>query len=98
MHRTGDETTAYGVEEFPVHPEQWWAQFPDVAERFDTALLVDGFNDLLAPRIGNPLLRREVELAAATVRRALERPENEELAEEARAIAHRLTGTIDRIN
>ena len=34
-----------------VHLEQWWAQFLEASDRFDTAYLVEGLSDLIGPHI-----------------------------------------------
>jgi hypothetical protein len=67
------------------------------SERFDAAYVVAGMGDLIAPRIGAPLLRREVELATGVVVRSLERPANDEFARQATAAGIRLISTIERI-
>jgi hypothetical protein len=79
------------------HREQWWAQFLEASDRFDTAYLVEGLSDLIGPSIKAPLLRREVKIAADTVIRYLERPAGAERAEQAREAADRLTRTLERI-
>jgi hypothetical protein len=79
------------------HLEQWWAQFLEASDRFDTAYLVEGLSDLIGPYVRAPLLRREVKIAADTVIRYLERPASTERAEHAREAAERLTRTLDRI-
>jgi hypothetical protein len=79
-----------------LHPEQWWALFPELSERFDAAYVVDGLSDLITPRITGPLLRREVDLATAIVIRHLNRPGNEAIAEQADTAVKRLVGTLDR--
>lgn len=81
-----------------LHSEQWWAQFLEVSESFDAPIFIEGLADLIGPRIGNPLLRREVELAAETVVRHLTRPANEELAEQSTTTVARLLGTLERLN
>lgn len=80
------------------HREQWWAQFLEVSDRFDPAYLVEGLAELVVRRIPNPLLRREVEVATATVTRHLTRPGNTALADQASAAATRLQETLDRMN
>lgn len=79
------------------HPEEWWAQFLVLSERFDAAYAVEELGDLIAPQITNTLLRREVETATATVTRHLSRPSNPDLVEYAEAAVARLTATLDRI-
>ena len=81
-----------------LHSDQWWAEFVDASDRFDAAYVVEELGDLLAPTIGMPLLRREVEIATATVTRHLARPGNEDLADMARAAAQRLIRSVQRIN
>lgn len=80
-----------------LHPEQWWAEFMGISDRFDTAYVVEELADLLLPRIGMPLLRREAEISTATVVRHLARPGNSELAELAESAATRLARSVDRI-
>jgi hypothetical protein len=81
-----------------VHEASWWAQFPEVSERFDAALLVDGLGDLIQPKITAPLLRREVAIATEWVIRGLNRPKNIELAESAAEAVRRLAETLARID
>ena len=81
-----------------LHPEQWWAGFLNLSERFDAAYVVEEFGDMLAPKIGMPLLRREAEIATATVTRHLARPANADLAEMAEAAATRLIRSVERIS
>ncbi|MET8151981.1 hypothetical protein ACIBSW_09205 [Actinoplanes sp. NPDC049668] len=80
------------------HQEQWWAQFLEASDHFDAAYLVEGIGDLLTPHIGYPLLRREVELAVASVVRHLERPGITERAELAEKATERLARTLERMN
>ncbi|MEV6599627.1 hypothetical protein AB0M36_22635 [Actinoplanes sp. NPDC051346] len=80
-----------------VHLASWWAQFLEHSDRFDRAYLLENFSDLVAPHINSPLLRREVKNAADAVVRYLERPANEERAEQARESIERLTKTLERI-
>jgi len=80
------------------HEVSWWAQFPEVSERFDEALVVEGLADLIEPKVAAPLLRREVRIAADVVVRYLNRPQSAELAERATEAARRLTATLERIN
>jgi hypothetical protein len=80
------------------HPAEWWAQFPEASERFDAALVVDGFGDLLVRRIGAPLLRQEAKLATEVVVRWLNKPGSAELEAWAHAAAERLAGTVRRFN
>ncbi|MFI5495731.1 hypothetical protein [Actinoplanes sp. NPDC051859] len=80
-----------------VHRAAWWSQFLEQSDRFDRAYLVEGFSDLINPLIKAPLLRREVEIAADTVIRYLERPTSEERQEQAQDAVERLGRTLDRI-
>ena len=80
-----------------MHTEQWWAEFIDVSEQFDAAYVVEELGDLIAPTIGMPLLRREVEITTATVARHLARPANADLAELAEAAGTRLIDSVERI-
>ncbi len=97
MSAAGGETTARkaGADD-GLHPEQWWAQFLDLSERFDAAYLVEQFGDMIVPRIAGPLLRREVEIATAAVTRRLSRPGNAAVAEQAAAAVTRLTRALER--
>ncbi|BCJ56269.1 hypothetical protein Asp14428_77440 [Actinoplanes sp. NBRC 14428] len=79
------------------HLASWWAGFLAESDRFDRAYLVEGFGELLLPQIKAPLLRREVQNAADTVVRYLERPANEERREYAREAIDRLADTLARI-
>lgn len=78
------------------HPDHWWAQFPGASERFDPAYLVEGFGELLVPRIGSPLLRQEAKLACDVVVRHLNRPQSAELESWARSASERLRKTLAR--
>jgi hypothetical protein len=98
MHSSGHETTHPDADGREVHPEHWWAQFAEASDRFDAAVVVEGLGELIASRMGNPLLRREVQLATETVVRHLQRPTNPDLADDAAVVADRLTRTIERIN
>ncbi|MFI5932340.1 hypothetical protein [Actinoplanes sp. NPDC051494] len=80
-----------------AHGEAWWAQFPEASDRFDRAYLLEGYGDLVSPRVQAPLLRREVKIALDTVIRYLERPSSEERAEYARDATERLNRTLRRI-
>jgi hypothetical protein len=80
------------------HPAEWWAQFPEASERFDAALLVDGFGDLLVRRITAPLLRQEARLATDVVVRWLNKPASKELETWAHAAAARLADAVRRFN
>jgi hypothetical protein len=79
------------------HPASWWAQFAEVSDKFDAALVTEGLSDLIIPKIESPLLRREAELAAEVVVRALNRPASEELAGRAVKATERLVATVDRL-
>ena len=79
------------------HPASWWAQFPAASERFDTAYLTEQVADLISPKIGSQLLRREAEIAADVVVRHLNKPNSEELAERARKAVERLVATVERL-
>jgi len=80
-----------------VSPASWWAQLPEVSDRFDAASAVEGLSDLITPRIPSPLLRREAQIAADVVVRHLARPASAELAERAAKATERLVATVDRI-
>jgi hypothetical protein len=80
------------------HAADWWAQFPAASERFDAALVVDGFGDLLVRRIAAPLLRQEAKLATDVVVRWLNKPASSELEAWAHAAAGRLSDTVRRFN
>jgi hypothetical protein len=79
------------------HPAAWWAQFSEVSDRFDLAMVTEGMSDLIIPKIGSPLLRREAELAADVVVRSLNKPSSEELAVRARQGTDRLVTTVRRL-
>jgi hypothetical protein len=89
---------AGAVQEGKGHDASWWAQFPDVSERFDAALLVEGLAELIEPKVHAPLLRREVKIASDVVVRYLNRPQSAELAERATEAVRRLTETLERID
>jgi hypothetical protein len=80
-----------------VHDAAWWAQFPEVSERFDAALLVDGLGDMIEPKVTAPLLRREVRIATDWVVRHLNRPTSRELSASAADAVERLANTLKRI-
>jgi hypothetical protein len=82
----------------PTHAMSWWAGLIATSERFDAAYLVEELAGLLSPRIANRLVRREVDLAVATVNRHLLRPANEEFAEDAAAGRERLANTLSRLD
>jgi hypothetical protein len=86
------------VQQGKGHDASWWAQFPDVSERFDVALLVDGLAELIEPKITAPLLRREVRIASDVVVHHLNRPRSTELADRAAEAVRRLAGTLERID
>jgi hypothetical protein len=79
------------------HPAAWWAQFEEVAERFDAATAAEGLSDAITPKITSPLLRREAELAADVVVRHLNKPASEELAARAVQARERLVATVERL-
>jgi hypothetical protein len=79
------------------HPAAWWAQFSEVSDRFDLAVVTEGMSDLIIPKIASPLLRREAEIAAEVVVRALNKPSSEELAVRARKGTDRLVATVRRL-
>src|SRR4051812_34969407 len=80
------------------HPASWWAQFQEVSERFDAALVAEGLADEIIPKISSPLLRREAEIATEVVVRHLNKVSSPELAERASKATARLTATVDRLN
>jgi hypothetical protein len=80
------------------HPASWWTQFQEASERFDTAYLTEGLGDLITPKIGSPLLRREAEIATDVVVRHLNKPQAEELADRARKSTQRLVETVARLD
>nr|WP_296069009.1 hypothetical protein [uncultured Actinoplanes sp.] len=80
-----------------THPASWWAQFPEISENFDPAVVTEALSDLIIPLIASPLLRREAEIAAEIGVRALNRPASEELAARARKAADRLAATVRRL-
>jgi len=79
------------------HPASWWAQFEECSDRLDPATLTDALSDVITPAIPSALLRREAEIATATVLRHLNRG-SEEAAESASRATARLVATVDRIN
>jgi hypothetical protein len=81
----------------PGHPSTWWAQFAEVSDRFDDALVTEGLSDEIIPKIGSPLLRREAEIAAEVVVRHLNKRTSPELAERARKATERLVATVQRL-
>ena len=80
------------------HPASWWAQFPDVSDRFDAASVTEGLSDEIIPEIASPLLRREAEIAAEVVVRHLNKPSSTELAERAAKATGRLVATLRRLD
>jgi hypothetical protein len=84
--------------EATTHASSWWARLIATSERFDAAYVVEELALRLMPGIANRLVRREVELAVATVNRHLLRPENAEFAEDAEAGRERLANTMTRLN
>src|SRR3954470_12813981 len=79
------------------HPASWWAQFQEVSERFDAALVAEGLADEIIPKIGSPLLRREAEIASEVVVRHLNKMSSPELAERAAKATARLIATVERL-
>ena len=82
----------------PRHPAKWWAQFPEVSDRFDAAVVTEGLSDLIIPKIDSPLLRREAEIAAEVVVLHLNKPLSEELETRAIKGVKRLVATVSRLN
>lgn len=80
------------------HPASWWAQFEDVSDRFDAASVTEVLADEIIPKIGNPLLRREAEIATEVVVRHLNKLSSPELAERAAKATARLVATVERLN
>ena len=80
------------------HPATWWAQFQDVSDRFDAALVTEGLSDSIIPKIGSPLLRREAEIAADVVVRHLNKPASEELEARSGKAVERLVATVERLD
>jgi hypothetical protein len=81
-----------------THPASWWAQLPEVSDRFDAASAAEGLSDLITPNIPSPLLRREAQIAAEVAVRHLSRPASPELAERAAKAIERLAATVDRLH
>jgi hypothetical protein len=81
----------------PVHPAHWWAQFLELSDHFDAAWAVEEFGDLVVPRVPSALLRREVEIATASVSRYLAKPASVELGQLAEAAMARLDQTLNRM-
>jgi hypothetical protein len=80
------------------HPASWWAQFEDVSDRFDAASVTEVLADEIIPKISNPLLRREAEIATEVVVRHLNKLSSPELAERATKATARLVATVERLN
>jgi len=81
----------------PGHPASWWAQFPEVSEKFDAALVTEGLADVISPKIASPLLRREAEIAAEVVVLHLNKVNSPELAARADKAIGRLEATVARL-
>jgi hypothetical protein len=81
-----------------VHPASWWVQFLQVSDRFDAASLTEELADEIIPKISNPLLRREAEIAAEVVVRHLNKVSSPELAERATKATARLVATVKRLD
>jgi hypothetical protein len=81
-----------------AHPAAWWTKFAEVSDRFDAALVTESLSDLIIPKIGSPLLRREAEIAADVVVRHLNKVSSEELAERAVKATARLIATVARLD
>ncbi len=79
------------------HPASWWAQFPDVSNRFDAAVVTEGLSECITAKIPSPLLRREAEIAADVVVRYLNKQSSPELAERAERAVERLVATVERL-
>lgn len=79
------------------HPASWWAQFPEVSDRFDAALVAETLSDEIIPKIASALLRREAEIATEIVIRHLNKPSSEELAARAKKGVQRLVATVERL-
>ncbi|GAB7052889.1 hypothetical protein [Catenuloplanes indicus] len=86
------------MEEVAAHSVAWWAELLATSEHFDAPYFLEELTTALSPRIANPLVRREVELAAATVNRHLLRPLDETLADDAEAARQRLRSTLNRVD
>jgi hypothetical protein len=83
---------------FSRHPASWWAQFEEASDRFDAALVTEVLSDEIIPKVGNPLLRREAEIAAEVVVRYLNKVSSPELSERAAKATARLIATVERLN
>ena len=80
------------------HPTAWWAQFQEVTDRFDGAVVTEALADEIIPKIGSPLLRREAEIASEVVVRHLNKIASPELAERAAKATARLVATVARLD
>jgi hypothetical protein len=85
------------VTRHPKHPATWWAQFPEVSDKFDAAVVTEGIADAIIPKIASPLLRREAEIAAEVVVLHLNKPASEELVRRSRKAIERLVATVERL-
>lgn len=81
----------------PGHPASWWAQFQEVSEKFDAAVVTEGLADLIIPKIASPLLRREAEIAGEVVVLYLNKVNSPELSARADKAIGRLEATVARI-
>ncbi len=81
----------------PSHPVSWWAQFPEVSDKFDAAVVAEGLCDAIIPKIASPLLRREAEIAAEVVVLHLNKVASPELAGRAVKATDRLVATVERL-
>ncbi len=81
----------------PRHPASWWAQFAEVSERFDAAVVTEGLGAAITPKIGSPLLRREAEIATEVVVAYLNKPTSVERAQRSEKTIARLVATVDRL-
>jgi hypothetical protein len=81
----------------PGHPASWWAQFAQVSERFDAAIVTEGLGAAINAKIAFSLLRREAEIATEVVVAHLNKPASTELAERAEKTVARLVATVERL-
>jgi hypothetical protein len=79
------------------HSASWWAQFAQVSERFDVAIVTEGLGAAIIAKIAFPLLRREAEIATELVVAHLSKPASAELAERAEKTVTRLVATVERL-
>lgn len=86
------------MEEIVAHPVGWWAELLATSDHFDAPFFLEELTSALSPRVTNPLVRRELELAAAIVNRHLLRPLDVNLADDAEAARSRLRSTLDRVD